>query len=421
MKEKIFNWINNSTDLAVELETELTKRPAISPDSGGEGELEKCLFLEEWLKNHGITQLKRYDAPEDRAKGKVRPNLIAIINGSDEQSDTESGCLWIMSHMDVVPPGEENLWNSDPWKVVKEIIVNNDSGKSLKLIGRGVEDNQQGLVASVLAALSFTKQGFKPRRTIKLLFAADEEVGSKYGIEWLVKNHANLFNKNDMVLVPDGGDPKGEYIEIAEKNIIWARFVTHGKQAHGSRPDTGVNAFIAGSDLALRLFNELSNKFNDRDSLFDPDYSTFQPTKKEPNVPNVNTIPGEDVFYMDMRILPHYSTDLVLAEIENIKKEIEKKYNVTIEYTLPQLMSSKATDKDAFIIKLLSKAITEVYDVQPKPVGIGGGTMAAALRNIGLNCAVWTKTQESLHQPNEYVLVDSILGDAKVMALLAMN
>ncbi|MDR2731031.1 MAG: M20 family metallo-hydrolase, partial [Treponema sp.] len=64
MKEKLFNWIDGAIDLAIELETELTKRPAISPESGGEGELDKCLFLEEWLKSRGITRLERYDAPD---------------------------------------------------------------------------------------------------------------------------------------------------------------------------------------------------------------------------------------------------------------------------------------------------------------------------------------------------------------------
>jgi succinyl-diaminopimelate desuccinylase len=410
MKDKLFTWIENAADLAIELEVELTKRPAVSPDSGGEGELEKCLFLEEWLRAHGITKLERYDAPDNRARGGVRPNLIAAIDG---ESSEDEGRLWIMSHLDVVPPGEEKLWNSDPWSVVL------DNQQGTRLIGRGVEDNQQGLVSSVLAALAFTKQGLKPSRTIKLLFAADEEVGSVYGIEWLVKNHSNLFKKNDMVLVPDGGDPNGEYIEIAEKNIMWIRFVTHGKQAHGSRPDLGANAFLAGSELALRLHHELSAEFNKRDPLFDPDYSTFQPTKKEANVPNINTIPGEDVFYMDMRVLPMFAPNWVLAEIDRIKEEVEAKYHVTIEYTLPQLMISKPTDANAPIVKLLSKAITNVYGVQPRPVGIGGGTMAASLRNIGIDCAVWTKTANSLHQPNEYALLDNIIGDAKVMALLA--
>jgi succinyl-diaminopimelate desuccinylase len=411
LKDKLFTWIENSIDLAIELETELTKRPAISPESGGEGELEKCLFLEEWLRAHGITQLERYDAPDERAKGGVRPNLIATIDGSSNDER-----FWIMSHIDVVPPGEEKLWSSDPWTVVRD----NDFHLGPRLIGRGVEDNQQGMVSSALAALAFTKQGLKPQRTIKLLFSADEEVGSVYGIDWLVKNHGGLFKKNDMVLVPDGGDPKGEYIEVAEKNILWIQFLTRGKQTHGSRPDSGANAFLAGSDLAVRLHHELSAMFAAHDPMFEPDYSTFQPTKKEANVPNINTIPGEDVFYMDMRILPLYPVDLVLAEIDRIKKETEEKYRVTVEYTLPQLMQSKPTDINAPIVKLLEKAITEVYAVQPLPIGIGGGTMAAYLRNTGIDCAVWTKTQTSLHQPNEYVLLDNIIGDAKVMALLAI-
>jgi len=407
MKEKLFSWIDNSIDLAVELETELTKRPAVSPDSGGEGELDKCLFLEEWLRSHGITQLERYDAPDTRAKGGVRPNLIATIEGSDNKNER----LWIMSHIDVVPPGEENLWDNDPWTVMRT---------GSKLIGRGVEDNQQGLVSSVLASLTFVKQGIKPSRTIKLLFAADEEIGSAYGIVWLIKNKRELFLKNDMVLIPDGGDKKGEYIEVAEKNIYWVRFTTHGKQAHGSRPDLGANAFIAGSDLAASLHLEMTEIFYELDKMFEPPFSTFQPTKKEANVPNINTIPGEDIFYMDMRVLPRYSGKEIFCEVDKIKTKIEKKYHVTIEYSIIQSTESKPTPVNCVIVKNLTSAVMEVYGVNPHPIGIGGGTMAAYLRNIDIDCAVWTKTDETLHQPNEYALLENITGDAKVMALLAM-
>jgi len=409
VKEKLFSWIDNSISLAVELETELTKRPAISPDSGGEGELDKCLFLEDWLKARGIARLERYDSPDSRAKGGVRPNLIATIPGAEDKE-----CLWIMSHIDVVPPGETKLWNSDPWTVKYDT-----AGK--RLYGRGTEDNQQGIVSSVLAALSFTEQGLKPKRTLKLLFASDEENGSIYGIDWLFKNNSGLFKKDDMVLIPDGGDLKGEFIEIAEKNIVWMQFVTRGKQAHGSKPDAGANAFLAGSDLAVRLHNGLSSKFNRRDSMFDPDYSTFQPTKKEANVPNINTIPGDDIFYMDMRILPCYSTASIQEEIDRIKAEVETKYRVTVEYKILQRTESKPTSPDAPVVKKLSEAVSEVYAVKTKPIGIGGGTMAAYLRNIGIDCAVWTRTAQTLHQPDEYALIDNIITDAKVITLLAIQ
>jgi succinyl-diaminopimelate desuccinylase len=411
IQETIFSFIEKNRSLMVELETELTKRPAISPESGGEGEWEKCCFLEEWLKAQGITQLERLDAPDEQAKEGVRPSLVATIPGK-----TDTKRLWIMSHLDVVPPGEASLWKSDPWQVVQQ-----EGPRGTILIGRGVEDNQQGLCSSVLAALSLTAQGIIPPHPVKLLFAADEEMGSAYGIAWILKNRKDLFRQDDMILIPDGGDPQGETIEIAEKNLLWMRLVTTGAQAHGSRPDQGNNAHLAGSDLAVRLHYGLSEQFSDRDPLFEPDYSTFQPTKKEANVPNVNTIPGEDVFYMDMRILPRYPLKAVLEAVDRIKGEVESIYRVKTAYTLLQAMESVPTSPEAPLVKLLSGAVREVYGVETRPIGIGGGTVGAYLRNAGLDSVVWSRMDDTAHQPNEYTVLENILGDAKVMALLMLK
>ena len=413
MKERLFKYIEESEALAVELETGLCKRPAVSPESGGEGELDKAEFLQAWLRDQGLVHLERFDAPDARAKGGVRPNLAVSIPGLDD-GDSSAPRLWIMSHLDVVPPGEASLWQSDPWQAIR---------RGPRIIGRGVEDNQQGLVSSALAARALIKLGLTPPHTVKLLFAADEEVGSAYGVLWLLKQIQRgaipeLFRPNDMVLIPDGGDPQGETIEIAEKNLIWARFVTQGLQAHGSRPDQGINAHLAGAELAVKLHEGLSERFNGRDPLFEPDYSTFQPTKKEANVPNINTIPGEDVFCMDMRILPRYSNQEVLAEIDRIKAAVEAKRRVRISYTTPQMAESRPTPPDAPLLDLLAKTVQEVYGVKTRLIGIGGGTVAAPLRNRGIAAAVWSRMDDTAHQPNEYALIDNILGNAKVMALL---
>ncbi|MDR2176524.1 MAG: M20 family metallo-hydrolase [Treponema sp.] len=421
MKDRIFQFIDSSVPLMLELETELTKRPAVSPDFGGQGELDKCVFLESWLRSHGIDQLERRDAPDSRAAGGIRPNLIATLQGGDAMPDAEDGGrLWITSHLDVVPPGEASLWEHDPWQLVEQRGGTDPGGRPLghRVIGRGVEDNQQGLCSSVLAALALKSAGVRPRRPVKLLFAADEENGSVYGIAWLAKNHRDLFRRNDIALVPDWGDNTGSTIEIVEKNLLWVRFTTVGKQTHGARPDHGANAFLAGSELALALHNGLSEKFPARDPLFEPACSTFQPTKKEANVPNINTIPGEDVFCMDMRVLPRYSVQEVLAEVDRIKAGVESKYGVRISYTMPQCMESRPTSAEAPLVRTLSRCIEEVYQVKPRPVGIGGGTIAGYLRNEGIDSAVWCRIDETDHQPNEYALISNILGDAKVMALL---
>lgn len=401
--------IAGSTAGMIELETLLTAHPALAPESGGQGELEKVLALEAWLRERGITQLERFDAPDSRVESGIRPNLVATIPGMDD-SDPAAPRLWIMAHTDVVPVGELSLWNTDPWQVVE---------KDGRLYGRGVEDNQQGLVAGTFAALALVQNKVTPPHSVKLLFVADEEVGSEFGIKYLLAHHS-LFRPNDLILIPDGGDETGATIEVAEKNLLWLRIVVSGKQTHGSRPDQGINAALAGCDLALRL-NGLESVFNQRDALFDPPYSTFQPTKKEANVPNINTIPGEDVFCMDCRILPCYSLAQVRAEVNRCIAEVKEKYGVTVSYTEPQAVESPATPADAPVARRLAEAVKAVSGVEARPIGIGGGTVGAYLRQAGYQAVVWSRMDETAHQPNEYTIIENLVHDSQVMAYMMLQ
>ena len=405
MKSRIYSSIENSKDGIIELETLLTSVQAIAPESGGQGELEKAIALENWLRAHGIADIVRMDAKDERVASGIRPNLVATIPGRNSKAR-----LWIMTHLDVVPEGDSSMWKSDPWKVVVQ-------GETL--VGRGVEDNQQGLVSSVFAALAFVGQGMVPERTIKLLFVADEEVGSKFGIQHLINNYS-LFNREDLIIIPDGGNAQGSEIEVAEKNICWLKVKTKGVQTHAAMPDKGVNAFLAASDLALRFHSLETSVFTARNALFEPDRTTINPTKKEANVPNVNTIPGDDVFCVDMRILPVYPVAMVLAEARKLADAVESKYGVKIEFEVLQSNESKATPADAPVVAALKGAVKEIYGVEAKPIGIGGGTVGAYLRKAGFDCVVWAKMNETAHQPNESAEIANIIGDAKVFASLAM-
>jgi len=403
MNTKISSWIENSTDRIVELESLLTSIPAIAPESGGQGELNKAMALEKWLRDNGITDIVRMDAKDPRVESGIRPNMVATIPGKNDKAR-----LWIMAHMDVVPEGDHSIWKTDPWKVVV---------KDGALYGRGVEDNQQGLASGVMAALAFVKQGIVPEKTIKLLFVADEEVGSKYGIQYIIDNYS-LFNKEDFIMIPDGGSADATEIEVAEKNICWLKVMTKGVQTHAAMPDKGVNAFLAASDLALRLNALEKTVFTARDKLFTPDRTTINPTKKDANVPNVNTIPGDDVFYVDMRILPQYPVSMALEEVRAQCKAVEAAYGVKIELEILQANESKATPADAPVVLELKKAIKDVYGVDAVAVGIGGGTVGAYLRKIGIDCVVWSKMNETAHQPNESASIANTIGDAKVFASL---
>ncbi|MGB4571328.1 MAG: M20 family metallo-hydrolase [Rectinemataceae bacterium] len=406
VKEKVFARIEASVGGMVELETLLSSIPAMAPESGGQGELLKAGALEKWLRARGIADIVRMDAVDPRVESGIRPNLVATIPGK-----SDAGRLWIMTHTDVVPEGDRSMWKSDPWKV---------EYRDGKVYGRGVEDNQQGLVSSVFAALAFVDQGIVPERTIKLLFVADEEVGSKFGIQHLLSAH-DLFRKDDLIVIPDGGCADGSEIEVAEKNICWLKVTTKGVQTHAAMPDKGKNAFLAACDLALRIHNLEKVVFTARDSLFEPDRTTINPTKKEANVPNVNTIPGDDVFCIDMRILPEYSVAFAREEVKRVAHAVEAERGVKITFEILQSNESRATPVDAPIVDALSGAVAEVYGVTAKAIGIGGGTVGAYLRKAGYDCVVWSRMNETAHQPNENADLANLVGDAKVFAALALS
>ncbi|MGZ3593925.1 MAG: M20 family metallo-hydrolase [Syntrophales bacterium] len=405
--ETIIRRIDSYKDAMIKLQIDLTAIPAMSPDNGGDGEFNRAKFISKCLTDMNFPNVVQIDAPDSRASSGVRPNLVATIPGNSPQNT-----VWIMTHMDIVPPGELKLWDEDPFKCYV---------KDGRVYGRGTEDNQQDLVSSIFAAKAFLDEGIKPQSSIGLAFVADEETASRFGLSFILRSNENPFRKTDIIVIPDSGNEDGTMIEVAEKSILWLRFKTIGKQCHASRPGLGKNAFHAASHLVV-LLDSLHHIFSASDPFYDPPISTFQPTKKEPNIPNINTIPGDDVFYMDCRVLPQYSLTHVLHEIMGMANEIERQFDVSIEITtIQEVQAPPPTPHDAPVVTALKKAIRLVYNVEATPQGIGGGTIAAIFRESNYPAAVWSKMQHTAHQPNENCLISNMVGNAKVYANLFLQ
>ena len=226
-----------------------------------------------------------------------------------------------------------------------------------------------------------------------------------------------MFNKGDLFVVPDAGSPNGNVIEIAEKGILWVKFKIHGIQAHASTPKS-LNAARRAMKFLLDLDEKLHSKFNLTNNLFSPPVSTFEPTKREKNVDNINTIPGLDVSYIDCRVLPDYDLDEVINFIEDVRKFYEIRDNAKIEMEIVQKESSPMTPEDSEVVKKLKVAIEKVRGVKADVKGIGGNTCAAFFRKAGFETAVWSTIDGVAHQPNEYAVIENIMNDAKVFAIL---
>jgi succinyl-diaminopimelate desuccinylase len=404
---KLFDEIEKLQVQMAQALMELIRIPAIAPENGGEGESKKAEKLVEILKAGGLDKIERCDAEDERVPSRKRPNIIARYTG-----ETTKETLWIITHLDIVPPGEDSLWTVA--KPFQPIV------KDGKIYGRGSEDNTQSMVSSIFAIKALKNLGIRPRRTVALCFVADEEQGSTYGIQHLIKQE--LFKKEDLIIVPDGGNAIGSFVEIAEKSALWFRVRTVGKQTHASRPGDGLNAHRVGMEYALALDKMLHEKYAAKDEHFDPPESTFEPTKKDKNVDAVNIVPGEDVNYFDCRILPHYNVEEILSNINGLALEYQQKTGANISVELVQKsVAPKPTDVNAKIVLMLKEAINSVRRVEPKVGGIGGGTCAAFFRRIGVPAVVWSTVDEMAHQPNEYAKIVNLVDDAKIFASLAIN
>lgn len=405
--EGIFQVIDGYRDEAIDLETALASRVALGPENGGSGEHEKTRFVKSIFESIKPDSVEEIRAPDTRAEDGYRPNLIARWGGSFGES-----VVWVLSHSDVVPPGDLSLWETDPY----EVQVSGD-----RVIGRGVEDNQHGIISSYLGLKGIMECGEKPKRPVGLAVVADEETGSEYGLNYILKNHRGLFEDKDLIVIPDGGNDQGTMIEIAEKSMLWIRFTVTGRQCHASTPQKGINSLFGAAKLIVAL-DKLKERFSISDPLFSSPVSTFEPTKMEANVPNINTIPGKDVFYLDCRVLPKYSILEVLNAGEEIASGISSEVGISVRMdVIHRQEAPEPTPEDAPVVEALSGALKRVDGREAKPMGIGGGTVAAFFRKAGLPAAVWCTLSDTAHQPNEYCLISNILTDAKVFAALYMG
>lgn len=377
--------------------SEMIPLNAVGPENGGQGELQKCTYLESLLREIGLPELRRSDAQDPRAKGGVRPNLLGRLTPSKKRT------LWIVGHMDVVPAGDRSLWSREPFSATTV---------SDRIYGRGTEDDGQGIVLGLVCAKALLDHGVEAG--LGLAFVSDEETGSVFGAQKLVERH--VFSPGDWILVPDAGNPRGSMLEVAEKGSVWMQFKVIGKQTHASTPAKGVNAARLGSRLLLELDERLHSEFASSDPLFDPPVSTFEPTRRLENVGNINTVPGTDVFFFDCRVLPSHRIQDIMDTVRAIVDDFTRSTGAGCEFSVlkAEEPSTQPAGKSEFA-QVFAESLQRTRGVDALPRGIGGGTVARFFRRAGYETVVWMTCDETAHQPDEYVKPLNILADAETV------
>jgi aminoacylase len=103
-----------------------------------------------------------------------KPIVVAEWIGSDP----DLPCIFLNSHYDVVPVMHD-FWTVPPFQGLR---------KDGKVYGRGAQDMKCVCVQYLIALQRLRSQGFQPRRTVRLSYVPDEEIGGADGMGVLLKS-----------------------------------------------------------------------------------------------------------------------------------------------------------------------------------------------------------------------------------------
>jgi succinyl-diaminopimelate desuccinylase len=221
-----------------------------------------------------------------------RANLIARIGGSADKKP-----LCMTGHTDVVPLG------AAPWSVSPFAGDMADG----KIFGRGSTDMKSGLAAIIAASVELAPR-LHGTPGLVLVITAGEERGCQ---------GANFLAAQDGVLGEAGAllvaEPTANRPLNGHKGVLWIEGRATGVTAHGSMPEHGVNAVYK----AARVIAKLEALKLDEGRVLKGGLPTLNVGWFHGGM-NINSIPDEAKFGVDIRMVPGLSPEEVLAQLAEI-------------------------------------------------------------------------------------------------------
>ena len=304
-------------------------------------EAECIAFINELLTGAGIKTTILAKAPE-------RPNLVARLSGQGKAPP-----LLLYGHVDVVTTVNQE-WKHPPFegKIADGFIR-----------GRGALDMKSGIAMMLAAFMRAKEEGLQMPGDVVLAIVSDEETAGGFGAQFLVENHADMFDDIRYAIGEFGGfsfytgKKKFYPIMVAEKQICWIKATVRGPAGHGSLPARGgamaklakllerldkkrlpvhitpttrltvrtmvsaiggLSGLILGQLLSPSLTNIILNLLGERGRVFDPLlHNTVNATVLRGS-DTINVVPSEVSVVLDGRLLPGYKPDDLIAELRRI-------------------------------------------------------------------------------------------------------
>ena len=393
---------------------ELISYPSVT---GEEKEIQA--FISRWLKDHldvkvdvwepSLDELKRHPGyvPVDRDY-KNRPNVVAVSKGKGTGRS-----LLFNGHVDVIPAGPEDAWQTNPWT---------GTVRNGKVFGRGASDMKAGLAAYTMAMHAINKSGLKLKGDVVLEYTVDEELSGNGTLAAITRGYTADAGIS--------GETSSMNVQPACIGRIWYEIQVKGKPAGIQRQWDGVNAIDKGY-MVVKAVSEFQEERMKRVTHH------LYPNIRE-TIPCLvgmfqagsypSAFPDSCLLKGSMATVPGEDSDMVKKELaEHLRVSTSsdawlKANPPSIKYT-GYFAEPSEISVDHDIVRTLKSAYETALGAKPS---ISGRTGAADIRF--LNKYGHTPTvifgpgpTDQMHATNEYAKVDDLIAATKVYALTILD
>ena len=385
---KMHAYIEENREMYKQLFYQLLSCDTVNPP-GNEEKMAK--LITECLAKKGAETELQYVEPG-------RPNAIARLHFGRNGKKL----LW-NAHMDVVPPGEQVNWQTEPFSPVE---------KDGKIFARGAADDKGGLMAMLIACLVLQEMQPPINGTIELCGVMGEETGGMGTTYWVKQG-----GRADTAIV---GEPSKMELVVAHRGAYRPIFGFKGRTAHSSEPDFGENAIYSAARFACRIA-EMNEAFKTYSHPLTGS-PTIAATVFHGGVKN-NVIPDYAEVSIDRRLSPGETFAEAENELLTVLQDMRKKGEIG-EYELVRYLNNKGAalvDKSEKIVTDLQAVLRE-HGLDGEQKGMRATTDMYLLQDAGIPTVIFAPGDMALaHCPNEFIPFQEILDAAKIYVELAIR
>jgi succinyl-diaminopimelate desuccinylase len=299
--------------------------------------------------------------------------------------------LCFAGHTDVVPPGPDDEWTSDPF--VPEI-------RDGYLYGRGSADMKSGLAATIVAIESFLGAHPDHSGSLAMLITSDEEGRARDGTLKVIEALQGREEPIDWCVLgePSSQERLGDIVRVGRRGSLSGQVTVRGVQGHVAYPQLANNPIGRFAPVLAELY---ATEWDRGNEFFPP--TSFQVVDIRAGLGFPNVTPGE----LSARFNFRYSTEW---DHHALRKKVHSLFDAhDIDYEIDWHLSGEPfLTSPGTLIDAVSQAVTETTGSSPE-LSTGGGTSDGRfISPAGTDVVELGPVNATIHKVNERVRISDV-------------